>query len=170
MTRPRLLASRLRRTRKAVPAALLMTALTGCIHTVHVAPGDAGRRALDDLNTRSHRKATVTLTSGERLRGTGLIATSDSVRWTGSVVRQPVAISMIQEVRFVSHIDGALEGLAFGALAGAGVGAALATREGNAMAYFVGPIAMGTIGLAIGTITGAMKGDRRIYTFGVSPR
>ena len=120
--------------------------------------------------------ATVLLADGRELKVGTLQVTPDSTSWldpeTGRF--ESVATAEIQEMRFVRHGKGALEGLGMGLLVGAVVGGALgasARCEGwcfvsQGELALIGGAVLGGIGALVGAPIGAAVGSKEIFHFG----
>ena len=108
--------------RLVVPA-LFVVALSGCTHTISLAPA-----AYPLISERAERRAaTVTLRGSGPLTAQGLLIDRDSTSWLefGLGRRRVVATADVERVSLRDRGQGAFEGFALGAAAGAALGAAV---------------------------------------------
>ena len=109
-------------------------ALTGCVHTRTVHPGDQADPSFVRINRLGARKtATVLLADGRAFKARSLQMARDSTSWfyAGTDQFDHIATDEIHEVRFVRRGRGALEGFMLGLVGGAATGAALGYLGGD---------------------------------------
>ncbi len=157
-------------------------ALTGCVHTRTVHPGDQATLSFAGINTLGARRtATVLLADGRAFKARSLQVAGDSTSWfyAGTDHFDTIATAEIHEVRFVRRGQGALEGFFLGLGGGAATGALLGLIDGDdpscdeflcwrftaeEKAIVLGGV-LGGIGALTGPFVGAGKGSRVIYRF-----
>ncbi len=161
------------------PVCLLLTlcALSACTTTYSTQPGTPHAYRLGRLGEK--RAATITLSSGERLRAEHARVEGDTLRWydASAASSQAAPLHDVREVRFLRRGRGAGQGLRYGVAAGAAVGAVYgaATFEGanscgweictwQARAFGYGVVGAFN-GLVYGPLAGFIVGARDRFVF-----
>ena len=163
-------------------AAAIALVLTGC-STLRRADSAAVIQ-FSEINKQAQRaRARVILTDGQQYRAFQLQVTMDSTSWfdpkTGRV--RSVATGAISEITFIRKGRGALQGLGIGLVVGALSGAFLGLVHGDdppcgeswicfrftaQQKAMIGAVSLGSLGGAVGSLTGAILGSKNRYRFG----
>ena len=150
---------------------IVAVSLTACVNyqTLHL---NGSNNELKDLNALAQDHAAyIILTNGQSIKAKELKLTSDSLYYSyyKRSNRRSVAVSEVQEIRFVNRGRGAMQGAGIGLLIGAVGGATLGYSSDGDNYYSAKDMALilgvlgGTSGGFLGIITGSLNGRQNRY-------